>query len=75
MIPNRNTVVEMTIGLLVIAGTVQADPPVINSCPFVIASPGRYVLANDIGGGTGITLASSHVTLALEGHVGWAVTL
>jgi hypothetical protein len=69
MIPNRMAVVF--IGLLVIAGTVQADPTFITTCPTVIASPGRYLLATDLGcfgAGTGILITSSHVTLALEGH-------
>jgi hypothetical protein len=64
------TIIEMTIGLAVMAGAVQAQT-LINTCPFVISSPGRYVLANDVvcfGGGTGITITSSHVTLALERH-------
>ena len=63
-------VVEMTLGLIVIAGTVQADPTLITTCPTVITSPGRYVLAADLicGAGTGILITSSDVTLALEGH-------
>jgi parallel beta-helix repeat protein len=69
MIPNRKAVIEMTIGLVVMAGSVQADPTVITTCPFVINSPGRYVLRADlICGGPGITILSSDVTLALEGH-------
>src|SRR5215469_8325854 len=69
MIPKRNAVIEMTIGLVVMAGFVQADPTVINSCPTVISSPGRYLLGADlICGGDGITITSSDVTLALEGH-------
>jgi parallel beta-helix repeat protein len=70
MIPNRNAVIEMTIGLLVMAGAVQADPIFINTCPVVISSPGRYLLGADLicGGGDGITIASDDVTLALEGH-------
>jgi hypothetical protein len=69
MIASRKTVVEMTLGLLVIAGTVQAATS-INTCPVVINSPGRYVLGADLicGGGDGITITSSDVTLALEGH-------
>jgi len=68
MIPNRKALV--CIGLLVIAGTVQADPTVINTCPVVITSPGDYVLRADLicGGGDGITINSSNVTLKLEGH-------
>ena len=68
MIPNRKAVVS--IGLLVIAGAVQAAT-FINSCPFVITSPGDYLLSANLvcfGGGTGITITSSHVTLRLEGH-------
>ena len=67
MISNRNAVAP--IGLLVIAGTVQAAT-FINTCPFVISSPGRYLLAANLicGGGDGITITSSYVTLALEGH-------
>jgi len=74
MIPNRKVmtaalVVEMTIGFLVMAGTVQADSAVITTCPTVITSPGRYVLRADlICGGPGITILSSDVTLALEEH-------
>jgi parallel beta-helix repeat protein len=71
MIPNRKSIIEMALGLLVIAGSVQADPTVITTCPFVITSPGDYVLAADLGcsgGGTGITITSSHVRLALERH-------
>jgi parallel beta-helix repeat protein len=83
MMPNRKAVVEMTIGLLVMAGSVQADPTVITACPVVINSPGRYLLAADLicGGGNGITIISSDVTLALEGHritagvgANWAIT-
>jgi parallel beta-helix repeat protein len=65
--------VEMTIGLVVLAGTVQAAT-FINTCPFVITSPGVYLLSADLacpgGGGAavGITITSSHVTLKLEGH-------
>jgi len=67
MIPNRKAVVATA--LLVIAGTVQAATS-INTCPAVITSPGRYVLTADLicGGGDGITITSSDVTLALEGH-------
>ena len=63
-------VVEMSIGLLVMAGSVQADPTVITTCPFVITSPGDYVLRADLvcGGGDGITINTSNVRLALEGH-------
>ena len=70
MIPNGKAIFEMTIGLVVMAGSVQADPNFITACPTVIASPGRYLLANDLvcGVGTGILITSSHVTLALEGH-------
>jgi hypothetical protein len=55
--------------LLVIAGTVQAAT-FINTCPFVINSPGDYLLSADLicGGGTGITITASDVTLTLEGH-------
>ena len=62
--------IEMTIGLLVMAASVQADPIVINTCPAVITSPGRYLLGADLicGAGTGILITSSDVTLALEGH-------
>src|SRR5215469_8221633 len=67
MISNRKTVVF--IGLLVIAGTVQAATS-ITTCPFVITSPGDYVLRADLvcGGGDGITINTSNVRLALEGH-------
>ena len=67
MIPNRKAVVS--IGLLVIAGTVQAATS-INTCPFVITSPGDYLLSADLicGEGTGILITSSDVTLKLEGH-------
>jgi parallel beta-helix repeat protein len=60
----------MTIGLGVMAGSAQGDPTVINTCPVVITSPGDYVLRADLicGGGDGITIASSGVTLKLEGH-------
>src|SRR5215471_20547360 len=70
MIPNRKAVIEMTIGLAVMAGSVQADPTFITTCPTVITSPGRYLLAANLicGGGDGITITSSDVTLALEGH-------
>jgi parallel beta-helix repeat protein len=63
------TVIEMTIGLVVMAGAVQAQT-FINTCPAVITSPGRYVLTADLicGGGDGITINSGDVTLALEGH-------
>ena len=69
MIPNRKAVVEMTIGLLVIAGTIQAAT-FINTCPFVITSPGDYLLSTDLicGGGDGITINTGNVRLALEGH-------
>ena len=65
MIQNRKAVIS--IGLLVIAGTVQADPTVINTCPVVITSPGDYVLRADLicGGGDGITINSSKLTLKL----------
>jgi hypothetical protein len=68
MNPNRKALVS--IGLLVIAGSVQADPTVISTCPVVISSPGRYVLRADLicGGGDGITINSSNVSLRLEGH-------
>src|SRR5215469_15537036 len=67
MISNRKTVVF--IGLLVIAGTVQAATS-ITTCPFVITSPGDYVLRADLicGGGDGITIKTSGVSLRLEGH-------
>jgi hypothetical protein len=67
MIPNRKALVF--IGLLVIAGTVQAATS-ITTCPFVITSPGDYLLSADLicGGGDGITINSSNVTLKLEGH-------
>ena len=67
MIPNRKAFVS--IGLLVMAETVQAAT-FINTCPFVITSPGDYLLSADLicGGGDGITITSSDVTLALEGH-------
>src|SRR5215471_11038973 len=67
MIPNRKAVVS--IGLLVIAGTVPAATS-ISTCPFVITSPGDYLLSADLicGGGDGITINSSNVTLKLEGH-------
>src|SRR6516164_4253972 len=63
------TVIEMTIGLVVMAGAVQAQT-FINTCPTVITSPGRYVLTADLicGGGDGITINSGDVTLALEVH-------
>ena len=67
MIPNRKALV--CIGLLVMAGAVQAQT-FINTCPFVISSPGDYLLSADLtcGGGDGITITSSNVRLALEGH-------
>jgi parallel beta-helix repeat protein len=67
MIPNRKALV--CIGLLVIAGAVQAQT-LINTCPFVISSSGDYLLAADLicGGGDGITINASAVRLALEGH-------
>jgi parallel beta-helix repeat protein len=67
MIPNRKALV--CIGLLVIAGAVQAQT-LINTCPFVITSPGDYLLAADLicGGGDGITINAGGVRLALEGH-------
>jgi nitrous oxidase accessory protein NosD len=51
------------------AGAVQAQT-LINTCPFVISSPGRYLLGSDLicSGGDGITILSSDVTLAFEGH-------
>src|SRR6516165_119006 len=63
------TVIEMTIGLAVMAGSVAAQT-FINTCPFVISSPGDYLLSADLtcGGGDGITITSSNVRLALEGH-------
>ena len=69
MIPNRRAVVKMTVALLIMTGTVQAATS-INTCPFVITSPGDYVLSADLicGGGTGILITSSDVTLKLEGH-------
>jgi hypothetical protein len=69
MIPNRKAVIEMTVGLLVIAGTIQAATS-ISTCPFIITSPGDYLLAADLicGGGDGITINASDVRLALEGH-------
>jgi hypothetical protein len=62
--------VEMLVGLLVIAGSARAQPISITTCPFLITSPGRYLLAADLtcAGGDGITIKSSDVTLALEGH-------
>jgi hypothetical protein len=67
MIPNRKALVF--IGLPVIAGTVQAATS-ITTCPFVITSPGDYVLRADLicGGGDGITINTGNVRLALEGH-------
>jgi len=67
MIPNRKALV--CIGLLVITGTVQAAT-FINACPFVITSPGDYLLAANLmcGGGDGITINTGNVRLALEGH-------
>jgi hypothetical protein len=63
-------VIEMTIGLVVMAGSVPAAQTFINTCPFVISSPGDYLLSADLvcGGGTGILIQSSDVTLKLEGH-------
>src|SRR5215472_1885753 len=67
-------VFEMTIGLLVMAGPAPAASTLINTCPFVITSPGDYQLSADLaclgggGGAVGITIKSSHVTLKLEGH-------
>jgi parallel beta-helix repeat protein len=63
------TVIEMTIGLAVMAASAQAAT-FINTCPFVISSPGDYVLSADLvcGGGPGILITSSDVTLKLEGH-------
>ena len=70
MAPNRRAVIQMTIGLLIMAGAAQAASTSINSCPFVITSPGDYLLSADLicGGGTGILITSSGVTLKLEGH-------
>jgi len=70
MIPNRKAVLGMTFGLVVMVGSAQADPTVINTCPVVITSPGDYVLRADLicGGGVGIGITSSDVTLKLEGH-------
>jgi parallel beta-helix repeat protein len=71
MIPNRKAFVF--IGLLVIAGTVHAAT-FINTCPFVITSPGDYLLSADLNCAPGgnslgaIVIASSDVTLKLEGH-------
>jgi hypothetical protein len=67
MIPNRKAAVS--IGLLVIAGAVQAAT-FINTCPFVITSPGDYLLSADLicGGGDGITIKTGGVSLRLEGH-------
>jgi hypothetical protein len=63
-------VIEMTIGLAVMAASVQAASTFIDTCPFVISSPGDYLLSADLtcGAGTGITIKSSDVTLKLEGH-------
>jgi hypothetical protein len=65
-------VFELSIGLLVMAGSAPAAPTLINTCPFVISSPGDYLLSADLvcfgGGGVGIRITSSHVTLKLEGH-------
>jgi hypothetical protein len=60
----------MTIGLLIMVGAAQAASTFINSCPFVITSPGDYLLSANLicGGGTGILITSSDVTLKLEGH-------
>ena len=46
----------MTIGLLVMAGTVQAASTFINTGPVVFTSPGDYLLRADLicGGGRGI---------------------
>jgi nitrous oxidase accessory protein NosD len=46
----------MTIGLLVMAGTVQAASTFINTCPVVFTPPGDYLLRADLicGGGGGI---------------------
>jgi hypothetical protein len=62
--------IAMTIGLLVGAGAVQADPIFINTCPAIITSPGRYLLGADLtcGGGDGITITSPDVIPAFEGH-------
>ena len=62
-------VFKMTIGLLVMAGSVPAATS-INTCPFVITSPGDYLLSADLicGGGNAITITSNNVTLKLEGH-------
>jgi hypothetical protein len=67
MIPNRKALV--CIGLLVIAGTVQAAT-LISTCPTVISIAGDYLLSADLicGAGTGILITTSHVTLKLEGH-------
>jgi len=37
------TVIEMTIGLAVMAGAVQAAQNFINTCPTVVSSPGDYL--------------------------------
>ena len=62
MIPNRKALVS--IGLIVIAGTVQAATS-INTCPFAITAPGDYLLAADLicGGGDGITILSNNESL------------
>jgi hypothetical protein len=67
---NTRAVFEMTIGLLVMAGSAPAASTFINTCPFVITSPGDYLLSADLtcGGGNAITINSNNVTLKLEGH-------
>ena len=63
-------VIELTIGFAVMAGSVQAAT-LINTCPFVISSPGDYLLSADLvcaGGGFGILILTNDVTLKLEGH-------
>ena len=70
IIPSRKAVIEMTIGLAVTAGSVQADSAIINTCPGVISSPGGYLVRADLicGGGDAITITSSDVTLEFEEH-------
>lgn len=70
MTNNTRALVEITIGFVFMAGSIRAGSTVINTCPAVINSPGDYVLSADLicGGGLGISILSSNVTLNLQGH-------
>ena len=48
----------------------QIEPRVvIQTLPFIISAPGSYVLGRNLSGAEGITIASSNVTLDLNGFV------